>query len=108
MMDLMRCRPIYEWREEGGYMGGGRKVEWVWQRKEDMMEKDGDERPSITNIQQVVGGSPIDQHLKRPSITNIHPAVEDTEIVLKDQHLNRPSITNIQQFVRGSPIEINI
>ncbi|XXG74411.1 hypothetical protein AAC387_Pa07g3138 [Persea americana] len=43
--------------------------------------------PSITNIQQVVGGSPIDQHLKRPSITNIHPAVEDTEIVLKDQHL---------------------
>ncbi|XXG74416.1 hypothetical protein AAC387_Pa07g3143 [Persea americana] len=44
----------------------------------------------------------------RPSITNIHPAVEDTEIVFKDQHLNRPSITNIQQVVGGSPIKINI
>ncbi|KAJ8631176.1 hypothetical protein MRB53_024499 [Persea americana] len=44
----------------------------------------------------------------RPSIINIHPAVEDTEIVLKKQHLKRPSITNIQQVVGGSPLKINI
>ncbi|XXG74417.1 hypothetical protein AAC387_Pa07g3144 [Persea americana] len=28
-----------------------------------------------------------EEHRVRPSITNIHPGVEDTEIALKDQHL---------------------
>ncbi|XXG74418.1 hypothetical protein AAC387_Pa07g3144 [Persea americana] len=49
-----------------------------------------------------------EEHRVRPSITNIHPGVEDTEIALKDQHLKRPSITYIQQVVGGSPIKTNI